>query len=650
MAKATAQTINPCKMIYPTDQIDFKTEDFPADEIFAKNIRSLEQSNPKLADMLAKTQLPEYYKLDICTDGAFCYRITNTENNSSFWLGKRSAAALAAESDITRLNLAQSNAAVNGFGDGYTIAQAIRSFMPFQAIFVIEKDINIIKANLNIHDFSRPLASGQLVIIHSEEPFTTLTDFLAENTGYQMIEKTVYIYRLSEQENNQFNLHITAAVEKALNITADISHTFAEKLEKLQPKNIADTKVDMLTIANLPCGSNPDDSIITRDFLDGFANSGFKTHYNSFSSPKLATTLAQTSEILTQKPDALLLVNSLRKMIKYPIPQSFPVISILPNLTEELARELTENSTGDKDIIVCPKKCLGKFSHAKLNSQCMELEYYVNQNIYQKISDECFDREIMTLPVAKSNPVIMLCGRNPLDLEKYNVRLSSHQNLINSACETIADNPASYNSSLAQVYFEKAAKKTATKISDQETRDSLLQIFRQLADSITQDIYGYAMLKQEIKLSVFQLRKYLKNSIHIITETPNEWLDSPLEHLLVAEVTDSPELNLVFNSAKIAVFTHNDGTITQQMLNAAAAGVLIMTKAHPKDNRSDGINNIFETGKEIITYTTEPDLCRKVRLYLENESKRMEIAQNAINKINSRFQTKFLCQKIINLC
>ncbi len=647
MAKAAAQTISTRELIYPAQQITITPEQYPNRQIYQNNLEALKVTNPKLADLISDAALPDNYTLDITSDGSFSFRISNPDNTSS-WLGQRSAPLIAAQADLTRLDLGCSNAAMNGFGDGYTIVELLDRFMPYQAIFVLEKDMVNILANLSIHDLAEPIRSGQLVIIHSSNPFDALNEFLINNPGYQIIEKSLYVHRISEQENNQFNMQITATVENAVSSTVELSQQLNAKLKALEPHPFSTSSNDQLTISSLPCGNNPTDLIVTRNFLDGFNNFNVNTYFNSFSSPHKATTLAQTSDIIEQKPDAILLTNSLRNMANYPIPESLPIISILPNFSTDFAAELEENAIGPNDVIICPKNAIDKLPD-KLKQQAIQLNPCVNQKVYKPLSLQQlqqYSNDLGSIPTPAD--VIMLTSRNSLDPEDYNVFLSTHQNLLSSALDNIADNPASYNSSLAQVYFDKAARKHSLKISDQETKERLQLIFQQLAESITQDIYGKSLIKENIPLSVLPLRQYLKNTIDTIDSLPDEWEHSPLNSHLTAMVTDSHQLNTILNYAKIALFTHNDGILTQPMLNAAAAGLLVMTKAHPKDTRSDGIKAVLTPGSEIITYSSPQDMCRKVRLYLDNEQKRNEITLNAVNKLNSEFSTSTICQTILS--
>ncbi len=642
--------ISPLDLIYPADQGLRDDLQWPTVEILTLNLEALKSTNNQLACLLNSCDLPADYQLARASDGSPCYRIINKEG-TGYWLGKRSAPRLAAKTDLERLEANQCSMAVNGFGDGYTIKALLARLSAFQAIFVLEKELVNILANLQLHDLSLYIKSGQLVIIHADKPFEQLTCFLSENPGYQLIEKALFCHHLSEQENNQFNLNTSAAVEASLKSTTQIHQDLTEKLSKYVGKDPAKTDIQSLTIANIPCGNNPADQIATRDLIAGFNACQVNCYHNSFDKPSNATLISQGKALLEQKPDAILLVSSLRKMCKHTLNKNIPIISILPGLTEKLAAELSPDAIGERDITICPQKCTKYFPEQITASRLIPYQYLVNTELYRPLSATEYDTSGKHYNISNTSPVIMLSERYPLDPLAYNVMLHSYQNMLEQGCQAIADDPAGYNSSLENFYFDRARKKSQAKISDDAIKESLQGIFSQMAESVCQDCYGRAILKYAPdSLSVFQWLncppEHYKN-YNLAEDKPENWLSSPLHNSLTGEVSDGQTLNTLLNSARIAVFTSARGKVTQLMLNASAAGCLVFTKAHPQDNQADGLSYAFTPGKEIITFTSPQDLCRKIEYYLTNPAKATEITAAARSKLINKFSHKCLAEKIL---
>ena len=644
MAKAQAEKINPADLIYPQELFTFTPEEYPSEDIFQANIKALEKTDPELAQKVNITKLPDNYIASITADGKFNYKIVQ-DNNTSLWLGLRSAPICGATADNKRLEDDQCNYAINGFGDGYNIAETLKKFLPYQAIFVLESNLFTIRANLHIHDLSEYITAGQLVIISGDDPFEVLINFTQAEYGYQRIQKSLICHHKTEQQNNVFNTKLTAAVEKSLQVIPEINNRISKQAaESFNTCSIAGK--DPITISSIPCNNSFSDAKMTADILNGFSNLGAEVHHNSaVVSPRETTPYYILEKASNQKPDALLLYNSFRSSGNS-ISGEFPVINVIPEISKEAAEKLSTNTTRKNDVVVCPASCFSAFEKQQEKPHLVAMSTTVNCSTYKLI-----DEPKTEFPTAIKD-VIMITNRMAVDHDYYNIVLNTYIQLLNVAYKNIFEDPASYNAGLTSVYFESAHRKTAAKLNDKKVKDSLTDILAAAAEGLVQDSYGNSLIKNGIGISIIDKVNYAKNDLQFYQssdEIPETWNLSPIKDMVIAKANDSAKLNQVYNSAKIAVFTHTNGAITQDMLNAAAAGLLVMTKTNPKDRQPDGLSKIFEPGKEIITYTTCDDLCRKVRNYLENEDKRRAITDNAISKIETEFDIKILCGKILDV-
>ncbi len=639
----STETINPLDFIYPDRESAASVLDnFPADEILQTNMKALQRVDAKLAAVIETTQIPENYKLSITADGYFCFKIYD-QDNFSCWPAQRSTPAIAARCDTKRQNLELANAAINGFGDGYTIKEILASLLPFQAIFVLEKYPVLIKASLSIHNFSEYIEKGQLVIIYGENPYDSLKEFLIDNSGFQLIEKSLYLYEFTEQQNKIFTGEVTSAVEKAYEtIILDLEST-GKKLSSLQSRKIDMENLDNFTIINIPDFLNPKASILSRDILAGFKDNGLNTHLNFFDSPRYASTISQAEKYIEQKPDAVVMINKFRSTSSYKFPDTMPVISIMDGISQNTVDNLDTSAIKPNDIIICDKRLTGEFPE----NNVLERQNFVNTDIYYP--SDIKDMHNNSLQISKHD-VVMITERTPISPNAYNVKLNSQIELITACCTAIVKDPAGYNKSLNKMYFENGKKKAGVKISDDKLNESLLAIFSEIAKAVVIDCYGLEIIKAGFDLAVYNYEQYLPNGFCPVTSKDNplpHWEDSPLLYHIRGKVCDSLELNIINNSGKIFVCTYNDGRVDQLMLNIIASGGFILTRSHPRDNKQDGLKGIFEPGKEIITYTNTGDLCRKIEFYLNNEDKRLAIADKARQKLIEKRTAKKFCYEIL---
>ncbi|MCK5342772.1 MAG: glycosyltransferase family 1 protein [Candidatus Heimdallarchaeota archaeon] len=101
-----------------------------------------------------------------------------------------------------------------------------------------------------------------------------------------------------------------------------------------------------------------------------------------------------------------------------------------------------------------------------------------------------------------------------------------------------------------------------------------------------------------------------------------------------------------YNAAKIGInLSHfNERNYTSDRLfRMLASGVMVISH----DYR--GIHDDFEIGKHLETYSSFPDLEKKIRYYLGNEPERARIAQNGFDLCHSKFTYKEMVQEIIRL-
>ena len=645
----TTETISPIDLLYPdTDTCSQALSEFPTEDIFNKNIQALSKVNSNLTQIIDTTQLPDSFKLAITADGNYSYKVFD-DLQISHWIGNRSTPELSAKADLSRQHIELTNATINSFSDGFTIKAILETLYPFQALFVLDSNPVKIKAALSIHDLSYYIESGQLVIIHGENVFETIKDFLIENIGYQLIEKSLYRYEFSEQQNKVFTSEVTAAVEKAYNNLADTLENSYKQLGSIQSKKVDLENLTNITIINTPDFLNPKASLISRDILNGFTANGLKTHHNFFDSPRYASTFTQALKYVDQKPDAVLMINNTRGTSIYKFPETTPIISVLSEISEDSVKTLATSATLANDIIACEAKYIDLIPES-LKANLIEFPVCVNTDIYKPIAPDEFDIAAAQLKNVQKHNVVIITERTPISPEAYNIKLNSQIDLLSAACAAIVKDPAGYNKSLNKMYLDNAQKKSGVKITDDKLKSALLNIFAEIAKAVVIDTYGLAMIKAGLDIAVYSYDHHSSDGYNAI-ETPDDipvyWEHSPLAKLVKGRVCDSDKLNIINNSGKIFVYMHTDGRLDHNMVNTIASGGFVLTKAHPRDNKPDGLKSLFTPSKDIITYTSQSDLCRKIDYYLSNEEKRMEIAENARQKLLQNRTIKQYCMKLL---
>lgn len=82
------------------------------------------------------------------------------------------------------------------------------------------------------------------------------------------------------------------------------------------------------------------------------------------------------------------------------------------------------------------------------------------------------------------------------------------------------------------------------------------------------------------------------------------------------------EVGEVYSQSRIVFNTSIAGDVNMRVFEGTACGALVVT-----NSTANGLNELFEVGREIVTYENDVDLFDKIVYYLEHEDERQAIAQ-----------------------
>jgi hypothetical protein len=82
------------------------------------------------------------------------------------------------------------------------------------------------------------------------------------------------------------------------------------------------------------------------------------------------------------------------------------------------------------------------------------------------------------------------------------------------------------------------------------------------------------------------------------------------------------EVGEVYSQSKIVFNTSIAGDVTMRVFEGTACGALVLT-----DSVANGFSELFQVGREIVTYADDTDLLQKITYYLEHDEEREAIAR-----------------------
>jgi glycosyltransferase involved in cell wall biosynthesis len=102
------------------------------------------------------------------------------------------------------------------------------------------------------------------------------------------------------------------------------------------------------------------------------------------------------------------------------------------------------------------------------------------------------------------------------------------------------------------------------------------------------------------------------------------------------------EASQIYNQSRIVFNTSISGGVTLRILEGAACGAMVLT-----DTRAEAMGDLFEIGRDLVTFADDNDLSEKIAYYLTHEQEREQIAEAGRQRVHSHHTYKHRAQSII---
>lgn len=120
-----------------------------------------------------------------------------------------------------------------------------------------------------------------------------------------------------------------------------------------------------------------------------------------------------------------------------------------------------------------------------------------------------------------------------------------------------------------------------------------------------------------------------------------------LKHLSRGPVPRGEELNLVYNYCKINLNIHPCSTMHQRITECGLAGGFMLNAWHDEAFDWEPVTKYYQSGSEIVMFTTADDLVEKCRYYLQHDQERCAIARRFREKTLSTYTTQAAARKTL---
>lgn len=621
---------------------------WPAEALLQNNLAALRSREPILAERIAQVILPLensdtnstsalQVRMVVARDGSVTFRLHDA-NGKWNWLGFSSTPRLSGRANVKRIKVEQGNLAMNGIGHGMEAKGVLDIFGGHQALFVTEKNPLLLNLVLRLHDFSTALAGGRLVFIAEENMIEGLVHYFETHPGYNLITQCVAWPWLTDAENHAYHQLINQAVDaSALRLQNAVNQLHSQLQEYDQQRSWSEVEsalrptnntADGLQVINISRINSIEQYCRSRDALAGLAQLGAQCHWQMSDRPEIMSPWAQTERLLRQKPHLIILIDTLRGHIKGAMPEKVIAATLATGRTwQDGMADAT--LMGPKDAVFTTTKqqhdelIAAGFAH----HQVFHLPLATDTQRYHPLeTDEKFHSEY-------AFDVALICDRLCTKPESYQINLPTHQALWRQLVSDLRNQPERYSPQEADKLIRRAQR-----CGVELRQDDLQRFFRDmlnhvLAEAVLPEAYGMALVREGINLGVWYNTPLRKSGAGTRL---HYWDESPLANRLIGPIDHGEERNRLFNTARMILYFNPSGRVERLLLDAAAAGAMVLVRGSRDDRRTDGLGAYFTPGEDIITFDTPADLVRKVRFYLTHEPQRKALVQKTCQTVITR--------------
>lgn len=152
---------------------------------YEMNLRALRSRQPGVAQCLHDTDLPVGSQTATTRDGNVSATYLGADGRRC-WLGQSSMPHVSTAAQLDGSVLSPGNLATPGILTGVEPLALLARLHSQFAVFVIERDLGLVKLAMHLHDYAAALESGRLVIIPENRFEPAFIEFFSDHPGYEM--------------------------------------------------------------------------------------------------------------------------------------------------------------------------------------------------------------------------------------------------------------------------------------------------------------------------------------------------------------------------------------------------------------------------------------------------------------------------------
>ncbi len=570
------------------------------DPVWQRNLGALRTVDADLADRLASVPLPAEAVPATGRDGSPTFKLRTPDGER--WLGHTSMPTVSGPALLTNFDPGEGNVLLAGIGQGIEARLLAERLGSDRAVFVLEREPAMLALALRVHDVSRVLEEGRLVLIVGDDVGEALVRFLVDHEGYLTPERMVGWPWLDQAQTDEASLMVQRSGGE---VARRRSAAMADRVGKLQ-EIYADRRPlpdSPRTLVICPL-VEPRSCRLARDILTGLGELDWPADAWLGDSPRSAHPLALARRIVEFRPDVVVLIDTVRAGFGQVLPASMPVASWITPWVR-FGPTLADGVGPDDEAFAMTGAVMGRLADAGLD----------------RARARWLPPSVPALPAglddrdrAAEHDVVAVVDASPLSPDAHALTLESHQAVWKIARRWIEEHVESYTDDQIERVLQQAESASGARFGDASSREAF-------GDRIN-TVLGQTLVRQAV------LEAVQRAGVNLAV-----WGQGWQDHPSLGSVWQGPvpagDRSAIYASAKVVLHIDVTGNVTAELLTMAAAGAAVVVRAHPSDSGADGLAALLGPGQELLTFKRHSELIGHLKHLLGDASARCALADRA---------------------
>lgn len=582
---------------------------------FAVNLAALQARLPQTyrALQLPAARGPQSLQETIGRDAAPTYRWRDADGAWQ-WLGRTTMPTVRAPALVDAFDDAGGNALIVGIGQGAEIRCLLDRLAPHQAVMVIEPCAWHAALVLRLYDFRADISGGRLLLFAGDDAWDRFADFLTEHEGYLEPLRILAWPWFDAAEIDRISRKLTETNARVG------SHRTARRQELTTAlQSSLPTDPEKISLAITGDGRRPSTKAQASALVAAASADDYSPVTLLRDAPAEMHPLFLERRLAAARPSCILILDDGPAASACRLPP-VPVVSIWTRESEPTPEFFRAAAASKAIFVKGPAQRDALIALGAEPSRIALLPPAARSDV------------AAPGPSTSSRILVVADGADP-DAQAAGVHLASHLKLWEAASAVLRDRCADYVDDDARRIVFEAERRLDVPLSDNDVRDGLAaRLAAHLAPAVIRSTYLHALLDAGIEFDLFG----------------DEWKhDDALARRNRGSWPPTGDAAAWFAGYGAMVIIEPSGRVPPVVMDAAAAGLALFIRRHPRDETENGLAAVFDPAEHVNRFAAPQELINMLRRLTRDPGAFADRAAQARRHVSARHTWSHRLERIL---